>query len=96
MCHNKNKVMPEFETYVDVYVDEMWSACSKKEKEELIELLVDEGYVKRVTQRDTEPEKGKSLMEIEWDTMIDKLSDLRQRVSAEEEEILKNIVSKYF
>ena len=86
--------MPEFETYVDVYVDEMWSACSKKEKEELIELLVDEGYVKRVTQ--IEPEKGKSLMEIEWDAMIDKLSDLRQRVSAEEEEILKNIISKYF
>ena len=96
MWYNKNKVMPEFETYVDVYVDEMWSACSKREKEELIDLLIEEGYVRRVTQKGVDPEKGKSLMEIEWDEMIDKLGALRQRVSQEEEETLKNIVSKYF
>ena len=29
--------MPEFETYVDVEVDEFWSMCSLREKDEFIE-----------------------------------------------------------
>ena len=30
--------MPEFETYVDVDVDEFWSSCSTREKEEFIDM----------------------------------------------------------
>ena len=39
--------MPEFETYVDVEVDEIWSMCSTREKEELIDMLVEDGWVIR-------------------------------------------------
>ena len=31
--------MPEFVSEVDVYVDEFWSACSIREKEELIDIM---------------------------------------------------------
>jgi hypothetical protein len=34
-------------------------------------------------------------MEIEWNTMIDKLSLLRQIVTLEEEQAIKELVSKY-
>ena len=33
--------MPEFETYVDVDVDEYWDICSRREKDELIDLIDD-------------------------------------------------------
>jgi hypothetical protein len=88
--------MPEFETYVDVDVDEFLYALNKREKNELIDALVEDGLVKRIVPRNSEL-KGdqRSLLEIEWDTMIDKLSDLRLRLTNEEEEQIKKIVNKY-
>jgi hypothetical protein len=39
--------MPEFETYVDVDVDEFISACSKREIKELIEILIEDGHISK-------------------------------------------------
>ena len=88
--------MPDFRTEIDIDVDEFWDECSKFEKKELIDLLVDEGLVRRVANIDVNGKHhGPNLMEIEWNTMIDKLSLLRQRLSIEEEETIKALVSKY-
>ena len=37
--------MPEFDTYVDVDVDDFISACSKREITELVDALIDEGHI---------------------------------------------------
>ena len=37
--------MPEFNTYVDVDVYEIWDSCSISEKNELVDLMVEDGYV---------------------------------------------------
>lgn len=88
--------MPDFSTEIEIYVDEFWSECSRREKNELIDLLVDEGHVRRVAGSNVSDEHHKpSLMEIEWNNTIDKLSDLRQRITPEEEEMIKNLVTKY-
>ena len=88
--------MPDFSTEIDIYVDEFWNECSRSEKNELIDLLVEEGHVIRVPNSNLDDEKEKlSLMEIEWNDMIDKLSDLRQRISIEEEQTIKALVEKY-
>ena len=88
--------MPDFSTEIDIYVDEFWNECSRSEKNELIDLLVEEGHVIRVPNSSIDDEKQKpSLMEIEWNDMIDKLSLLRQRLSIEEEETIKALVEKY-
>lgn len=88
--------MPDFSTEIDIYVDEFWDECSRSEKNELIDLLVEEGHVIRVPNSSLDDEKQKpSLIEIEWNDMIDKLSDLRQRISIEEEQMLKSLVQKY-
>lgn len=88
--------MPEFSTEIDIDVDEYWYECSKREKDELIDLLVDKGLVRRIQYSTTTNEFDKpSLLEIEWNIMIDKLSLLRQRLTIEDEETIKKILEKY-
>ena len=88
--------MPDFSAEIDIYVDEFWNECSRSEKNELIDLLVEEGHVMRVPNNSLDDEKQKpSLIEIEWENTIGKLSQLRQRITLEEEEMIKNLVAKY-
>jgi hypothetical protein len=88
--------MPEFETYVDVDVDEYWNICSKREKDELIDLIEDEGWVKRISPKGTNPsETLPSIIDMEWQEMCNKLSELRLRISPQDEEIISNILKKY-
>lgn len=88
--------MPDFSTEIDIYVDEFWNECSRSEKNELIDLLVEEGHVIRVPNSSLDDEKQKpSLIEIEWNDMIDKLSNLRQRITIDEEQTIKALVEKY-
>lgn len=88
--------MPEFETYVDVDVDDFWTECSKREKEELIDLLVEDGWVVRTSPKGTKPEdRLPSILEIEWQDMCNKLSDIRLRISTDDEETIKNILKRY-
>ena len=88
--------MPDFTSEIEIDVEEFWDECSKREKNELIDLLVNEGFVRLVVDSSINNEfRRPSLMEIEWNTMIDKLSLLRQRVTLEEEQAIKELVSKY-
>ena len=88
--------MPEFETYVDVDVDDFWFACRTREKEELIDLLVEGGWVKRTSPKGTKTEESlPSILEIEWQEICNKLSDIRLRISTEDEETIKEILMKY-
>jgi hypothetical protein len=88
--------MPDFTSEIEIDVEEFWDECSKREKNELIDLLVNEGFVRLVVDSSINNEfQRPSLMEIEWNTMIDKLSTLRQRVTLEEEQSIKELVSKY-
>ena len=84
--------MPEFTTEIDIdpyeYVDE----CSRHEKQELIDELVDRGFVLQIS---SPSEKQPNLLEIEWLSNIAKLATLRQRVTLEEEQAIKELVSKY-
>jgi len=88
--------MPEFDTYVDVDVEEFLSACSRREKDELIDILEEDGWVKRIAQRGTKSEdQPPSILEIEWQEMCNKLSDIRLRISIDDEEIIKEVLMKY-
>jgi len=88
--------MPEFDTYVDVDVEKFLSACSRREKDELIDILEEDGWVKRIAQRGTKSEdQPLSILEIEWQEMCNKLSDIRLRISIDDEEIIKEVLMKY-
>jgi len=88
--------MPEFTTEIDIDAEEFIDSCSRSELQELIDILVDEGWVIRKVSRNSSPDAEKpNLLEIEWTDMLGKLSDLRQRVTPEEDEMIKNLVKKY-
>lgn len=88
--------MPEFETYVDVEVDEFWSSCSTREKEELIDMLEEDGWVRRTSPKGTHSSNQlPSLMDLEWQEMVNKLSELRLRMSSEDESTIRELINKY-
>lgn len=88
--------MPDFTSEIEIYVDEFWQECSRSEKEELIDILEQDGWVKRTKPRGTAPtENLPSILDIEWQEICNKLSDIRLRISIEDEEIIKEILMKY-
>lgn len=88
--------MPEFVSEVDVYVDEFWSACSIREKEELIDILVEDGWVLRTSPKGATPEERlPSIPELEWQELTNKLSRIRLMISSEDEQTIRNILSKF-
>ena len=84
--------MPDFTTEIDIEPHEYVYECSKRELQELIDELVEKGLVVQIS---SPHEKKPNLLEIEWMTNIAKLTKLRQRVTLEEEQAIKDLVSKY-
>lgn len=88
--------MPEFESYIDIEVDEFWSSCSIGEKEELVDMLVEDGWVVRNSPKGTDPEsKLPSVSDLNWNDMINKLNNVRIQISSDDEETIKQIIKKY-
>jgi len=84
--------MPNFLNYVDIDIEEFIESCSNKEIKELIEILEDDEYIKP---NSTMGFKNSIYhMESEWDIMILKIAENKHRLTLEEEEIIKKIVSK--
>ena len=77
------------EVEVDIDVDDFLDSCSRKEKEQLVKKLK-EGDL----WEDTKSDKL-SLMELEWNETLTKLSNARLRLTNEEEAIIKKIAIKY-
>ena len=86
--------MPEFETYVDVSVDEFLSNCSPREIEKLIDSLIEDGYLNSNAVKNQEP-NSLNIIEMEWEVVLDNLKQKRLIVSNEDEEIIKLISKKY-
>jgi hypothetical protein len=85
--------MPEFNTYVDVDVYEIWDSCSRSEKEELIDLLEEEGYVKRTNSKGKKEQK--SHMEENHIKCCEILMNSYISLSVEDIELIKQIANKY-
>jgi len=84
--------MPEFETYIDIDPDEFIDNCSEREIGELIESLVESGYLPKTVP--TKPSK-KSVLDLEWDEIMDKLIQNRIMLSNEEEEMIRTIAKRF-
>jgi len=86
--------MPEF--YVedlDIDPSEFVGACSKREIEELIDALTEDGYI--VKPINSVPLEDKNLLDEEWDEVIGKLAGRgRLRLTNEEEEIIRKIANR--
>ena len=85
--------MPEFESYIDIEPYEFIDNSSEREIQELIESLVDSGYISRTSI--STPDDKKSVLDLEWDEIMDKLIKNRVMLSNEEEEIIRNISKRF-
>jgi hypothetical protein len=83
--------MPEFDTYVDVDVDEFVSACSKREIKELIVALIDGGY----NNPSEDPDKNIGVFESQFIEKLDGLKEKYYRLSQEDEKTLEDLFKKY-
>jgi len=79
-----------FEISMDVDIEDFLYECSSREIEEVIKWLEESDYIKPHNIVD----EG-SVMDIEWSNTVSKLQTLRQRLTVEEEELIKSIVNKY-
>lgn len=84
--------MAEVRAYVDIEVDDFLRYCSTSEKEEIIEILKEEGYIPG--EKDSS-DLDYNIFEYEWQDALRNLELNRLRISKEDEEIIKKISKKY-
>ncbi len=86
--------MPTFyqSAELEIEVDDFYSECSSSEKEELVDLLKDDGYLKDEV---ITTESTQTYMDDEFDIALSKLSANRLVLSVEEEELIKKIANRF-
>ncbi len=77
--------MPEFEAWVDVDVDDFYCECHDRDKKELAEMLIEDGYASPFNgTRDT-------IEDTDLDQAVAKIIQFRMQLTVEEEELIKKI-----
>lgn len=87
--------MPDFTSEIEVYVDEFWEACSRTEKDDLIDLIEEEGFVKRISHVKEGKKENISFMEQDHINFCNIISNSYIRMSLEEIEMIKELAKKY-
>jgi hypothetical protein len=90
--YQKNFIMANFSTYVDIDPDEFIQNCSNSEIEEMVDILIEEGYLEGIP---VTSNKHHNLLDMEWNNLIGKLINSRLLLSNEEEEVIKSIASRF-
>ena len=76
---------------IDIDPDDFISACSSEEIQELIDALVEDGYVKKHEVESND----KNILDHEWDEVIGKIAGTgRLRLTNEEEETIRKIANR--
>lgn len=89
--------MPEFTAEVDIDPSEFVDSCSKRERDRLIEILIEDGYIE--PDQDTKNKNnGVSKPNINdqrfWDS-LEHLAKCRDLLTLEEEEYINNLSKKF-
>jgi len=89
--------MPEFEASVDIDPSEFVDSCNKREKDRLVEILIEDGYIQ--PDQDTKNSnngvrKPNVNDQIFWDS-LQHLSKCRDLLSIEEENFINNLSNKF-
>jgi hypothetical protein len=89
--------MPEFTAEVDVDPSEFVDSCSKREKDRLVEILIEDGYI----QPDQDNRNGNNGVrrpnindQIFWGS-LEKLAKCRDLLTIEEENFINTLAEKF-
>lgn len=86
--------MPDFSTEIDIEPWEYISECSRREIDELIETLIEDGHLARFNGKAVPTKEGTSVMDIEWDELLTKIRFSKHLLSNEDENVIINIANK--
>ena len=75
--------MPDFETQVDIDVDDFYFECNDRERKELAEMLIEDNYAS--------PFNGTSIEDNDLSQAVVKILQFRMQLTVEEEELIKKI-----
>ena len=86
--------MPDFSTQIDIELWEYVSECSKRDIEELIDVLINDGHLDTFNGK-VKPSNSNTLMDDEWNEALEKLRNSRHLLSIEEENRITDIAKKF-
>ena len=86
--------MPDFSTEIDIEPWEYISECSRREIDDLIETLIENGHLSRFNGKVVPTKENASVMELEWDESLTKIRFSKHLLSNEDESIIINIANK--
>lgn len=75
---------------IDLEVDEFWEMCSSREKMDLVDMIIEDGYASKL-----ELSGKQSINEHEWSIVCDKLKRNRLSLTVEQEEMIKKLVENF-
>ena len=77
--------MPDFSAEIDIEPWEYVSECSRREIDDLIETLIEDGHLDRFNGKAVPTKEGASVMDIEWDELLTKIRMSKHLLSNEDE-----------
>lgn len=89
--------MPEFSAEVDIDPSEFIDSCSKRERQRLVEILIEDGDIQpdqETKNSNTGVRKPNINDQTFWDS-LDKLAKCRDLLSIEEENFINNLANKF-
>lgn len=86
--------MPDFSAEIDIEPWEYISECSRREIDELIETLIENGHLARFNGKAVPTKEGTSAMDIEWDELLTKIRFSKHLLSNEDENTIIDIAKK--
>ena len=75
---------------LDIDVDDFYNEMSDREKQEMYEMLINDGYG-----FGGNPNEPTGILTLEFNEIIEKISSNRLRLTNEEDEMLKKIASRF-
>jgi hypothetical protein len=84
--------MANFSTYVEIEPDEFIQNCSNSEIEDLVDILIEEGYLDGIP---VTSDRHHNLLDEEWINLVGKLIKSRLLLSNEDEELIRSIANKF-
>ena len=79
---------------IDIDPSDFVDACDRQEIQELIDVLIEDGYIKQ-TARPVSEAREDNLMDLTYKNAIEKLLDKRIYLTLEEEQFIINLANKY-
>ena len=85
--------MPDFSAEIDIEPWEYVSECSRREIDDLIETLIEDGHLDRFNGKAVPNKQGGSVMDLEWDELITKIRNSKHLLSNEDESRIIDIAN---